>query len=158
MPNIILNYDKYMLMAIKQAKKAFSIGEVPIGAIVVHKNGEVIGRGYNKMEKMNCQIGHAEVTAIQKACKKIGDWRLSNCSMYVTLEPCLMCFGLIKLSRIKKVVYGTKSPMFGFSKINNKNLPLVKKDLPIFKPHVISGIKKDECSGLLKTFFKNVRK
>ena len=150
-----LDHEKYMAQALKQAKKSYEIGEVPIGAIVVDKNGKIIGRGYNKMEHLKCQTGHAEVTAIQKACKKNNDWRLSSCWIYVTLEPCVMCFGLIQLSRIKGIVFGARSPLFGFGfdTINNKSLPLLKKDLAIFE-----GIKKYECTAILKKFFQNIRK
>ncbi len=146
------NHDKYMSEAIKLAKKSFLINEVPIGAIVVDKSGKIIGRGYNKMEKTKCQTGHAEVIAIQKACKKIGDWRLNNCWIYVTLEPCPMCFGLIRLSRIDGIVFGAKSPLFGFGYENNKSLPRLKKDLVIH-----DGIKKDESLDLIKKFFKKLR-
>jgi tRNA(adenine34) deaminase len=143
--------ESYMLEAIKQAEKALAAGEVPIGAVVVGKNGEIFGRGYNKMEQMKCQTEHAEMIAIKKACKKVGDWRLDGCSIYVTLEPCVMCFGLIQLSRIKKLVFGAKSPLFGFG-YESKKFHLMKKDLEI--KH---GICENECKAQLKNFFKGVR-
>jgi tRNA(adenine34) deaminase len=147
-------HEKYMAMAINQAKKALAHNEVPIGAVVVDENGTVIGRGYNKMEKLKCQTGHAEVIAIQKACKKINDWRLTNCWLYVTLEPCSMCFGLAQLSRLKGVVFGTTSPLFGFGYENyKKTLPLTKKDMSL-----LEGVKKDECTLLLQNFFQTIRK
>ena len=145
-----------MNLAIEQAKKAFAANEVPIGAIVVDKNGKVIGRGYNKIETMKTQLAHAEVTAIKKAGKKIGDWRLNDCWLYVTLEPCTMCFGLIQLSRLKGVVFGAKSPLFGHglseTKIKDQNLPELKKDLVIQ-----GGVQKEKCIKLLQKFFKIVR-
>lgn len=147
-------HEKYMLAALKQAQKALRNNEVPIGAVVVDGEGRIIGRGYNKMEKTKCQTGHAEVIAIQKACKKINDWRLSNCWLYVTLEPCSMCFGLIRLSRLQGVVFGTLSPLFGFGYENyKKNLPLVDKNLA-----VLEGVKKEDCVQLLQNFFKTIRK
>lgn len=147
-------HKKYMFMALRQAQKAYDNDEVPIGAIVVDQHGKVIGRGYNKMEKIKCQTGHAEVVAIQKACKKIGDWRLDGCHLYVTLEPCVMCFGLIQLSRLKSVVFGAKSPLFGFGHEKyKKSLPIVKKDLAI-----LEGVEKEKCIKLLQKFFKTVRK
>ncbi|MBU1007892.1 nucleoside deaminase [Candidatus Dependentiae bacterium] len=148
-----LNHEKFMSLALRQAEKAYAIGEVPIGAIVVHENGTILGRGYNKMEGRNCQTSHAEVIAIQKACKKIGDWRLNDCWIYVTLEPCVMCMGLIQLSRMKGVIFGTQSPLFGFEHGNKKSLPTTKTDLVIQE-----GIKKRECTQILQTFFQEIRK
>jgi tRNA(adenine34) deaminase len=142
----------YMCQAIKLAKKAYKKNEVPIGAVVVDKNGDIIGRGYNKMEATKCQTGHAEVIAIQKACKKKNDWRLDNCTIYVTLEPCMMCFGLIQLSRIKTLVFGGKSPLFGFS------CGMFQPEADSEKsPAIIKEIKKEECIALLQQFFKNIR-
>ena len=142
--------EQYLKKAIDQAKKASANDEVPIGAIVVDSNGIIIGRGYNKMEKTGCQTGHAEVVAIEKACKKIGDWRLNGCSIYVTLEPCLMCFGLIQLSRIDRLVFGARSPLFGFG-YGTEKIP------PMGNLTIEEGIRKEECSDLLKKFFKKVR-
>lgn len=146
------DHEKYMSLALKQAEKAYALGEVPIGAVVVDEHGEVLGRGYNRMEKMGCQTGHAEVIAIQKACKKIGDWRLNGCWMYVTLEPCVMCLGLIQLSRMKGIVFGTRSPLFGFGYGKEKSLPLIKSDLVI-----LEDIKKEACADILQKFFRNIR-
>lgn len=134
-------------MALRQAKNALRKEEVPIGAIVVNKEGKVIGRGYNKMEKIKCQTGHAEVVAIEKACKTVGDWRLDGCTVYVTLEPCTMCFGLIQLSRMKRLVYGAKSPLFGFGDSKKRS------DFEI-----IEGIQGDESKALLQRFFGGIRK
>ena len=142
-----------MKKALSQAKKALARDEVPIGALVVNENGIIIGRGYNKMETIGCQTGHAELIAIKKACKKRGDWRLDNCTLYVTLEPCLMCFGLAQLSRIKRIVFATQSPLFGFGFKKSKNLPLLKKDLLLHE-----GVLKEEAVKLLQMFFKKIRK
>lgn len=153
MKKLKANIDvKYMKAALAQAKKAYELCEVPIGAVVVGEDGRIIGRGYNKMEKTRCQTGHAEVTAIEKACKKMADWRLSNCWMYVTLEPCSMCFGLIQLSRLKGLVFGARSPLFGFGYEKNKNLPLLKTDLIIRE-----GVEQAECTRLLQQFFQKLR-
>jgi len=144
---------KFMSKAMSQARLAYKADEVPIGAVVIDENGEILGRGYNQIEKKGCQTYHAEVQAIKKACKKIGDWRLNNCWIFVTLEPCLMCFGLIKLSRIKGLVYGAESPLFGFSKELNKNLNIACQDLIIKE-----GVKKNQSGDLLTKFFKKARK
>lgn len=145
--------EKYMKEAIKQAKKAESIDEVPIGAVIVH-NDKIIARAHNLRESKQNSIAHAEVIAIQKACKKLGSWRLENCTLYVTLEPCPMCSGAILQSRIKRVVYGAADPKGGciescmkMYEINGFN----------HYPDVTSGILKDECSELLKNFFKKKR-
>ena len=105
------------------------------------------------MEKKKCQTGHAEVIAIEKACKETGDWRLNKCWIYVTLEPCHMCFGLIKLSRIEGLVLGAKSPLFGFGHEDHKNLQTLKKDLVIK-----IGVKKNESLELIKIFFEKLRR
>lgn len=144
MSTLYLDHNIYMYEAITEAQKAASIGEVPIGAVVVDKDGTVIGRGYNNMEHTKCQTGHAEVMAITQACKTINDWRLIDCTLYVTLEPCMMCFGLIQLSRIKRVVFGAKSP---------KTHHIPDTDLV-----VIEGIKEVECVRMLQDFFQSARK
>lgn len=144
--------EYYMQKALKQAQKAYFLDEVPIGAIVVDAQGAIIGQGYNAIEKKGCQTAHAEVSAIQKACKKIGDWRLSNCTLYSTLEPCLMCFGLIGLSRVGKIVYGAPSILFGPGLDNKDLFPLYKKNLKIE-----SGVMHNECLAILQDFFKTKR-
>ena len=136
--------------AIKQAKKAESYDEVPIGCVIV-KDDKVIARGYNKRETLQQSIAHAEIMAIQKACKKLNTWRLEDCILYVTLEPCPMCAGAIIQSRIKEVVYGASDPkggcvgtctnLFEVSEFNHH-------------PEYRKGILESECSNLLKHFFK----
>jgi len=142
----------FMEQALELANLSIKEEEVPVGAVVVDKDGEIIGRGYNKIEKLKSQSAHAEVLAIEEACKIRGDWRLDDCSIYVTLEPCLMCFGLIKLSRIKAVFFGAKSLLFGVDLDNEKAFSLYKKDL-----FVQGGIKAQESIDLLKEFFKKRR-
>lgn len=144
--------DFYMMKAIKQAEIALRHGEVPIGAVVVDEEGNVLGRAYNKVERVGCQIAHAESLAIQKACRKIGGWRLNGCSIYVTLEPCLMCLGLIQLSRIKRVVFGAKSNLFGSSLYESGYVPPYAKHLKLE-----GGTKARECVNLLKRFFNDLR-
>lgn len=148
------NDHRYMELALAQAKRALKRNEVPIGAIVVSRAGEVLGKGYNMVETYNCQSNHAEARAIESACKKIKDWRLDQCTIYVTLEPCLMCIGLIILSRIERLVYAAKSPLFGYN--------LDKESFPdLYKKHIkgiTSGVLADKSQLLLKNFFKNKRK
>ena len=142
-----------MQKALSQAHVALSKGEVPVGAIVVNKDGKILGRGYNKIEASGCQSAHAEVIAIKKACKVLGDWRLDDCWLYVTLEPCLMCFGLIQLSRLKGIVFGACCKEFGFGYGQEScSYKLYKKDLVIRK-----GLKEQESIDILKKFFKKLR-
>ena len=147
------NDEYFMSLALKEAQKAYKIGEVPIGAIVV-KDNKVISRGHNKRETSKSAISHAEVIAIEKACKKLGGWRLWQCDLYVTLEPCPMCTGAIINSRIKKVVYGAKDKKAGCfeSVVNLIELPFNHK------PQVTCGVLQEECSNILKEFFRELRK
>ena len=143
---------KWMKEAIKQAKKAESYDEVPIGCVIV-KDDKVIARGYNKRETLQQSIAHAEIMAIQKACKKLNTWRLEDCILYVTLEPCPMCAGAIINARIPKVFYGAKDEKAGScgSIINLFELPYNHK------PELIGGIMEEECSNILKDFFQTLR-
>ena len=145
--------EKYMKIALKEANKAKEIDEVPIGCIIV-LNGKIIAKAHNKKETTNNPCGHAEILAIQKACKKISNWRLENCDMYVTIEPCLMCAGAIIQSRIKNVYFGSndyKGGAFG-SSINALNACNINH-----RPYVEGGILKEECSEILSSFFENKR-
>lgn len=146
--------EKFMKMALKQAMKAYQLGEIPVGAIIV-KDGKVISRGYNLKEKTNNPCGHAEIMAINKACKKMNSWRLEDCEMYITLEPCMMCVGAIIHSRIKKIYIGTIDSKTGavISKINGLDSYIVNH-----KVEYEIGILKEECSNILKDFFKALRK
>lgn len=135
----------YMHLALKEAQKAKEQNEVPIGCIIV-KNKKIIARAYNRKTLDNIATYHAEILAIEKACKKLKSWYLDGCTMYTTVEPCLMCTGAIIQSRITKVVYGTKNDAFGhLSKVKN------------LKIEIIPNILKQECSEILTDFFKEKR-
>lgn len=144
---------KFMKTAYKLALKAYEIGEVPIGAVIV-KDGKVIAKAYNKRNFKKLATAHAEILAIEKACKKLGDWRLDGCEMYVTLEPCPMCAGAIVNSRIKKLYFGAYERKSG-SVFSNYQI-LFKGGLN----HTVEaegGILEEDCSSLLKNFFKSKR-
>lgn len=142
----------FMRKAFMQARLALKHEEVPIGAVVVDRLGVIIGRGRNCAEERGCQTGHAEVRAIEAACRKRGDWRLDGCTIYISLEPCLMCFGLISLSRLQAVVYAAPSPLFGCGLDNPESFRLYKKHLVIRQ-----GIAKEESVALLRQFFQKRR-
>ena len=146
--------EKYMKEAIKQAKKAAKIGDVPIGCVLV-KDGEIIARGYNRRNADKTVLSHAEVTSIKRACKKEGDWRLEDCTLYVTLEPCPMCAGAIVQARIPRVVIGCRNPKAGCagSILNILQIPTFNHQCEITK-----GVCEEECSEMLTTFFKELRK
>ncbi len=146
--------ERYMKAAIKQAKKAENIDEVPIGCVIVY-HGKIIARGYNRRNIDKNTLSHAELNAIKKASKRLGDWRLDDCEMYVTLEPCQMCAGAIVQSRIKKVYIGSMNPKAG-SAGSVINLLQVKEFN--HQVEIESGILQEECSGMLSDFFKNLRK
>ena len=145
--------EKYMKAAIKEAKKAYKLGEVPIGCIIVYQD-KIIGRGYNRRKTDKNTLSHAELTAIKKASKIIGDWRLEGCTMYVTLEPCQMCAGAIVQGRVDKVVIGCMSPKSGCagSIINILQMSEFNHQVEIEK-----GILEEECSKMLSDFFVELR-
>ena len=143
-----------MKQALKEAQKAYNKLEVPVGAVIV-KNGKIIARGYNQKETKYDTTKHAEIIAIQKASKKLKSWRLLDCEMYVTLEPCSMCAGAIINSRIKKVYIGKKNEKTGAA---GSRLNLFKDYKFNHNVEVETGILKDECEGILKDFFKFLRK
>ncbi len=145
--------EKYMKEALKQAKKAYALGEVPIGCVIVHE-GVIIGRGYNRRNTDKNTLAHAEITAINRASKKIGDWRLEECTLYVTLEPCQMCAGAIVQARIPQVVMGCMNPKAGCagSILNILDMPQFNHQVQVTK-----GILEQECSNMLKTFFTELR-
>lgn len=145
--------EKYMREAIRQAKKAYELGEVPIGCVIVYED-KIIGRGYNRRVTDKNTLSHAELNAIKKASKKLGDWRLDDCEMYITLEPCQMCAGAIVQSRIKTVYAGCMNPKAGCagSILNLLNVPEFNHQVEFVK-----DILHDECSGLLTGYFKEMR-
>lgn len=150
---MIMNSDeKFMRLALEQAHLAYQIGEVPVGAVVV-KNGQVVGTGYNRRETDKNAVAHAELLAINDACKNLGGWRLWECELYVTLEPCPMCAGAIINSRIKRLVYGASDKKAGSVE------SIVKMfDLPYnHKPPYTAGVLEEECSQILTNFFKEMR-
>lgn len=146
--------ENYMREAIRQAKKAAKIGETPIGAVIV-RDGEIISRGYNKRETKKNALLHAEIIAIDRACKKLGGWRLPGCELYVTLEPCPMCSGAIINSRIEKVYFGAYDKKAGCC---GSAADLFVKGMFNHTPEISGGIMEDECSSLLTEFFKELRK
>lgn len=145
--------EKYMKEAIKQAKKAYAIGEVPIGCVIVYQD-KIVGRGYNRRITDKNTLSHAELNAIKKASKVMGDWRLDDCEMYITLEPCQMCSGAIVQSRIKKVYIGSMNPKAGCagSILNLLQVPQFNHQVDMEK-----GILEEECSLMLKQFFRELR-
>ena len=142
---------EFMKLAIKEAKKAYKEGEIPVGAVIV-KDGVVIAKGRNSREKENSALGHSEINAIKKACKKLNDWRLDGCELYVTLEPCPMCAGAIINARIKTVVFGAFDAKMG--SLDSKINLAASFD---FKPEIYAGICENECTEILKKFFKDMR-
>jgi len=151
--NISSVHEKYMREAYKQALKAYALGEVPIGCVIVHK-GKIIGRGYNRRNTDHCTLSHAEITAIRKASKALNDWRLEDCTLYVTLEPCQMCAGAIVQARIPEVVMGSESPKSGCS---GSVLDILNNPQFNHQVQVTKGILGEECSALLKKFFTELR-
>lgn len=146
-------HEKYMKEAIKQAKKAEKLGEVPIGCVIV-KDGEIIGRGYNRRNTDKSTLSHAEISAIKKASKKLGDWRLEGCTLYVTLEPCQMCAGAIVQARLSEVVIGCMSPKSGCAGSVINLLQMEQFNHQVF---LVKGILEKECSTMLSDFFQNMR-
>lgn len=149
----INKHTKYMREALRQAKKAYALGEVPIGCVIVYE-GKIIGRGYNRRNTDKNTLSHAEITAIKKASKKVGDWRLEGCTLYVTLEPCQMCSGAIVQARIPEVVIGCMNPKAGCagSILNILQMPEFNHQTAIIK-----DVLEAECSNMLITFFKELR-
>ena len=145
--------EKFMKKALHQAKRAAAIGEIPIGCVIV-RDGKVIARGFNQRRSKKTTLAHAEMTAIDKASRKLGDWRLEGCTMYVTLEPCQMCSGALVQSRIDRVVIGTMNPKAGCagSILNLLRMPEFNHQVEI-----TTGVLQEECSRTLQDFFKDLR-
>ena len=144
---------KFMKLAIEEGLKAYEKGEVPIGAVIV-KDGEVIARAHNLKETKKDPTAHDEILAIRKAAEKLGTWRLENCDLYVTIEPCVMCAGAILQSRIRRLIYGARESKFGGveSVVNILNNPGFNHRVEVF-----GGIMEDECGRLMKDFFQDLR-
>jgi Cytosine/adenosine deaminases len=145
--------EKFMKEALKQARKAYRLGEVPIGCVIVYQD-KIIGRGYNKRNTKKTTLAHAELVAIEKASKAMGDWRLEDCILYVTLEPCQMCSGAIVQARIKKVVVGTMNPKAGCA---GSILNLLQMEEFNHQVELETGILEQECTDILQSFFKDLR-
>ena len=146
-------HERYMKEAVKQAKKAAALGEVPIGCVIVH-NKTIIGRGYNRRNTDKSVLAHAEIAAIRRAAKAVGDWRLEDCALYVTLEPCQMCAGAIVQARIPEVFIGCKNPKAGCAgSIYN----LLEEPAFNHQALVYSGLIEEECSLLIRRFFRDLR-
>ena len=145
--------EKYMKEALKQAKKAAAMDEVPIGCVIVH-NDKIIARGYNKRNSMKTTLGHAEILAIKKASKYMGDWRLEECVMYVTLEPCPMCAGAIVQARVTRVVIGSMNAKAG---CGGSILNFLEMQEFNHQAEVERGVLQEECSEMLSAFFRKLR-
>ena len=148
----MINYNEFMIEALKLAKLSFEEKEVPVGAVIV-KDGKIVGKGRNRREQLKNALSHAEIEAIDDACKNLISWRLDGCDLYVTLEPCPMCAGAIINARINKVVYGAKDEKCG----------AVSSVVSMFdldfnhRPKVVSSVLEEDCSRLLSDFFKSLR-
>lgn len=145
--------EKYMKEAIKQAKKAYALDEVPIGCVIVYED-KIIGRGYNRRTIDKNTLAHAELTAIKKASRKLNDWRLENCTLYVTLEPCQMCAGAIIQARVKRVVVGCMNPKAGCA---GSILNLLDMREFNHQAELTTGVLETECSSMMKQFFRELR-
>jgi len=145
--------EYYMRLALELAREAGTDGEAPVGCVIADASGSVIGRGRNRREGLNSAIAHAEIEAIENACKQLGDWRLSGCSLFVTLEPCPMCAGAVIMSRLDKLVYGARDELTGScGSIINLFMESYGQST-----QVLGGLLADECGGLLTEFFKKLR-
>lgn len=145
--------EKYMRMALKEAEKAARSGEVPIGCVIVY-NGKVIAKDHNRRNKDKSVLSHAEILCIGEACKKIKDWRLEDCTMYVTLEPCQMCAGAIVQARVPNVVIGTMNPKAGCA---GSVINILQMEQFTHQVELTTGVLEEECSALLSKFFADLR-
>ncbi len=146
--------EDYMRLALALAREAAQAGEVPVGAVIADSAGKVIGRGRNRREERRSAVHHAEIEAIEQACRAVGSWRLDGCTLYVTLEPCPMCAGAVINARVPVLVYGAKEPVTGScgSVIN------LFEERYGFRPAIYGGVLAAECAAVLKAFFRDIRK
>ena len=145
--------ERFMKEAIRQARKAYLLEEVPIGCVIVH-DGKIIARGYNRRNTDKNTLSHAELIAIRKAAKKLGDWRLEECTMYVTLEPCQMCAGAMMQARLTEAVIGCMNPKAGCA---GSVLNILEMDGFNHKVQVTRGVLEEECSQMMSQFFRELR-
>ena len=145
--------EKYMREALRQAKRAAALGEVPIGCVIVHE-GKIIGRGYNRRNTDRSTLAHAEIIAVKRAARQIGDWRLEGCTIYITLEPCPMCAGAIVQARIPRCVIGCMNPKAGCAGSVTNLLEMQGFNHQV---DVTRGVLEEECSTMLKEFFRELR-
>ncbi len=145
--------EKFMKKALHQARRAAAIGEIPIGCVIV-RDGKVIARGFNERLHKKSTLAHAEISAIDRASKKLGDWRLEGCTMYVTLEPCQMCAGALSQARIDRVVFGASNPKAGSA---GSIVNLLEEPRFNHQCEVTRGVLREECEELMKGFFKEIR-
>lgn len=150
---ILTTEERYMKEAIRQAKKAAAIGEVPIGCVIEYE-GKIIGRGYNRRMVDHTVLAHAEIIAMRKACKVMGDWRLEGCTMYITLEPCPMCAGAIVQARIPRVVIGSMNPKAGCA---GSVVDLLHQEGFNHQVEMKNGVLNEQCSEMLSSFFRELR-
>ena len=151
--NAMTQDEKYMKAAMREAKKAYALDEVPIGCVIV-QNGKIIARGYNRRNTDKNTLAHAELSAIKKASKKTGDWRLEDCTMYVTLEPCQMCAGAIVQARLKKIVIASMNPKAGCA---GSVINLLQMKQFNHQVEMVTGVLEEECSTMLSGFFQELR-
>lgn len=149
-----MNHPDYMREALEEARKAYGLGEVPIGAVVV-LDGQIIGRGHNLREVLNDSTAHAEIMAMRQAATKLGDWRLAGSTLYSTIEPCPMCAGAIVQFRVQTLVYGAADPKAGAV---DSLVDLVRDPRFNHRVEVITGVLEEECAGIIRAFFREIRK
>jgi tRNA(adenine34) deaminase len=153
-PSTMTKDEFYMGKALAEAKTAYAVGEIPIGAVIVYEK-KVVARAYNLRESLPCATAHAELLAIEKACRALNRWRLTGCTLYVTVEPCPMCAGAIVNSRLDRVVYGCDDPKAGAVR---SLFQLVDNDRLNHRTEVTAGVRAEECAALMKDFFRKRRK
>lgn len=148
-----MDFEQYMRVALELAAAALDAGEVPVGCVITEASGKIIGRGQNTRERSRSALGHAELSAIDEACRACGDWRLSGCTLFVTLEPCPMCAGAILNARVSRIVYGAHEARFGSC---GSVIDLFSENYG-FHPAVYKGVLEVECRALLERFFQSMR-